>query len=156
MKPRQVSPDEDTAPILALLHRAFAQMEGRIDPPSSLHRLTPSGIAEQARMGEVWVIEDKACIFLTPQCDATPPDLYIGKLAVDPTARGQGLARHLIKLAEDRAAVLGLSRLVLQTRVELVDNHAIFQHLGFVKTAEIAHDGFDRPTSYRFEKSLRG
>ncbi|MDE9451446.1 GNAT family N-acetyltransferase [Aliiroseovarius sp. Z3] len=156
MKPRRVSPDEDMAPILALLHRAFAGMDGRIDPPSSLHRLTPEGIADQVRTGEVWVIDGAACVFLTPQPDATPPSLYVGKLAVDPSAQGRGLARALMTLAEQRAADLGLSRLVLQTRIELVENHAIFEKLGFVKTAETAHEGFERPTSYRFEKSLRG
>ncbi|MCK0140393.1 GNAT family N-acetyltransferase [Aliiroseovarius sp. F47248L] len=156
MKPHKISPDEDTAPILALLHRAFAGMEGRIDPPSSLHRLTNAGIAKQVRDGEVWVIGDTACVFLTPLPDATPPALYIGKLAVDPSARGLGLARTLMTLVERRAKALGFEQLVLQTRVELVENHAIFKKLGFVKTAEIVHPGYDRPTSYRFEKTLRG
>ncbi len=154
MTPRRITPDDDMAPILALLHRAFAGMEGRIDPPSSLHRLTVEGIAEQARTGEVWVIDDVACVFLTPQPEALPPALYIGKLAVDPSAQGHGMARRLIDLAQTRALDLGLSRLALQTRVELVENHAIFKALGFVKTAETAHVGFDRPTSYRFEKQL--
>ena len=152
MKPRRLSPDEDTAPILALLQKAFADMHGRIDPPSSLHRLTEAGIADQARTGEVWVIGDKACMFLTPHPDATPPALYVGKLAVDPAAQGQGLARILIALAEERAAALGLTRLVLQTRIELVENHVIFRRMGFVKTRGTAHPGFDRPTSVRFEK----
>ncbi len=34
--------------VLALLHRAFAFMEGRIDPPSSLHRLDAAGLAAKA------------------------------------------------------------------------------------------------------------
>ena len=156
MKARRLDPDEDTAPILALLHNAFADMEGRIDPPSSLHRLTKSGIATQARDGEVWVIGHMACVFLTPHPVATPPELYVGKLAVDPAAQGQGFARTLMTLAERRARALGFERLVLQTRVELVENHAIFEKLGFVKTAETAHPGYDRPTSYHFEKTLRG
>ena len=154
MKPRRFDPDEDAAPILALLHRAFANMEGRIDPPSSLHRLTKADIANQAREGEVWVIGEAACVFLTPLPDETPPALYVGKLAVDSSVRGQGLARALIALAENRASALGCARLILQTRVELIENHAIFEKLGFVKTAETAHSGYDRPTSCRFEKAL--
>lgn len=47
--------DYDWAGVLELIRRAFQGMEGRIDPPSSLHRLTVEGVAEQARMGEVWV-----------------------------------------------------------------------------------------------------
>ena len=72
------------APVLALLRTAFAGMEGRIDPPSSLHQLTEDGIAEQARIGEVWVIGNEACVFLTPRPEADPPELYLGKLAVPP------------------------------------------------------------------------
>ena len=37
--------------------------------------------------------------------------------------------------------------LELQTRIELTENQATFGRMGFVKTAETAHEGFDRPTS---------
>ena len=37
--------------------------------------------------------------------------------------------------------------LELSTRIELVENHATFARMGFAKTAETAHEGFDRPTS---------
>ncbi len=38
--PRQLGPGDDPAPVLALIRDAFAGMEGRIDPPSSMHHLT--------------------------------------------------------------------------------------------------------------------
>jgi hypothetical protein len=41
----------------------------------------------------------------------------------------------------------------LQTRIELVENHAIFAALGFVETARTAHKGYDRPTTLTFRKS---
>ena len=129
-------------------------MEGRIDPPSSLHQLTEEGIAEQARTGEVWVIGDQACVFLTPRPDADPPELYMGKLAVHPNAQRQGLARVLIHLAEQRARALGLSVLCLRTRVELVENHRTFERLGFTKTGVHRHPGFDHPTSFEYSKTV--
>nr|WP_204115525.1 GNAT family N-acetyltransferase [Shimia biformata] len=120
-------------------------MEGRIDPPSSMHRLTEDSIAAQCQTGEVWVIGHPpvACIFLTPRADA----LYLGKLAVAADCRGQGLARDLIALAEDRARAMRLPALELQTRIELVEDHAVFARLGFLVTGQTAHAGFDRPTS---------
>lgn len=148
---RRLTSDDDPAPVLALLHRAFAGMEGRINPPSSLHKLTEDAIRQHAQSGEVWVIGDSACIFLTPKPDEYPTELYLGKLAVDPAMQGKGLARDLITLAYERAVSLGLEKLVLQTRVELIENHRFFRHMGFEKTKETAHDGFDRPTSFRFE-----
>ncbi len=57
-------------------------MEGRIDPPSSAHRLTVAAMAGQAGSGMVWLIEDNgqpiACAFGTLSGDV----LYLGKIAV--------------------------------------------------------------------------
>ena len=141
----------DWASLLGLIQRAFHGMEGRIDPPSSLHRLTPEAIALQAGTGEVWVEPPlRACMFLTPKDGR----LYLGKLAVDPALQGQGSGRRLVALAEQRARDLGYEVLELETRVELVENHAIFRRLGFVETGRKAHPGFDRPTSITFQKRV--
>ena len=64
------------------------------------------------------------------------------------------MAGVLIGLAEERAVSLGLSGLELETRVELVENHATFRRLGFSKTGEGMHDGFDQPTFILMRKSL--
>lgn len=151
MKPCRVQAPHDWAAILALLREAFAYMEGVIDPPSSLHRLTEDDIARQAESGEVWVIgvPPVACMFLTPKGD----QLYLGKLAVAADQRGQGLARRLIQTALQRAAVLGLQGVELETRVELTANHATFRALGFAETGRSAHPGFDRPTSLTFRRA---
>ena len=127
-------------------------MEARIDPPSSMHRLTREALAEACETGEVWSLgpPPRACVVLTFKPDA----LYLGKLATDKTLRGQGLARQLVEIAEHRARALGLPRLELQTRVELVENHRAFERLGFVKTGETAHDGYDRPTSITMQRPV--
>ncbi len=142
----------DWPALLTLIRTSFAGMEGRIDPPSSLHSLTAEGIAAQSTLGEVWVTGTPpvACVFLTPK----PGTLYIGKLAVHPDAQRQGHARRLLTLAERRAKAMGLPALVLQTRVELVENHAFFIHLGFRRTTATAHPGYTRPTSLTFCKTL--
>jgi ribosomal protein S18 acetylase RimI-like enzyme len=140
-------------PMLALLREAFAFMEGRIDPPSSLRDLTPEVLSAQAQAGEVWVIDGAdggiaACIVLTPK----PHALYLGKLAVAAAYRGQGLARRLIDHAETRARARGLPALELQTRVELVENQAAFRAMGFVEVGRTAHPGHDRPTSITYRR----
>ena len=152
MQPHRATDPYDWPAVLALLHRAFAPMEGVIDPPSSLHRLTAEDIAAQSRSGEVWVIGAPAiaCVFLTPKADA----LYVGKLAVDPSQQGRGHARALIGIAATRARALGLPALELQARVELAANHAAFAALGFTRTGATAHAGYDRPTSYTFRRPV--
>jgi GNAT superfamily N-acetyltransferase len=101
---------------------------------------------------EVWVLGDPvvACVFLTPRDDA----LYVGKLAVHPDHQGRGFARVLLDHAAARARSLGLPALELQTRVELVENHAAFRAMGFERTGETAHDGFTRPTSFTYRKPV--
>jgi len=149
---RRVAPDyPHWDAVLRLILEAFAYMEGRIDPPSSTHRLTVAEMAAQAGSGAVWVVEDAdhpgarpvACLFAKEQGDA----LYLGKLAVAASHRGRGLARRLIDTAVAEARARGLARLELQTRIELTENHAAFARLGFAKSGETAHPGYHRPTS---------
>ncbi|HHB81279.1 MAG TPA: GNAT family N-acetyltransferase [Aliiroseovarius sp.] len=127
-------------------------MQGRIDPPSSAGRLDAGAIRAQAETGEVWAIgaPPVGCVFLTPQAGG----LYLGKLAVDPSQRRGGLGRRLLAQAETRARALGLARLDLKTRVELVENHAFFTAAGFRQVASQAHPGYARVTTLVFSKEV--
>ncbi|MGR3758618.1 GNAT family N-acetyltransferase [Roseobacteraceae bacterium NS-SX3] len=144
--------DARLAQVLALIRQSFAFMDGRIDPPSSMHLLGPAELEAQCAAGEIWVLGDPpaACLFLTPRADC----LYLSKLAVAEHCRSRGLARQLVEHAARRARRLGLPALELQTRVELVENHAAFARLGFVKSAETAHPGFNRPTSITMRRKV--
>lgn len=152
----RIDPDRftDWTALHALIMNAFAYMDGRIDPPSSAHRLTPENLREKASV-EIGIvaIEDGqllGCVF----CKAEPETLYIGKFAISPKAQGKGLGRLLLTATENLARELGLGTLRLETRIELTDNHAVFGKWGFVKTAENAHAGYDRPTSIEMKKTL--
>jgi ribosomal protein S18 acetylase RimI-like enzyme len=140
--------------LLALLRRAFAFMEGRIDPPSSLHRLDAAGLAAKARAG--WCLLASrggrlaGCVFCEPHADC----LYVGKLAVEPGLQGQGIGRALLERAEAEAMARGLPALELQTRIELVENLRAFERLGFRRTGETAHPGYGRPTSITMRKAV--
>ncbi|MBX4889424.1 GNAT family N-acetyltransferase [Rhizobium bangladeshense] len=140
--------------LLALILTAFAPMNGRIDPPSSALSLTAEALAAkaEAEIGHVAIDNGKltGCLFLRPEADC----LYVGKLAVLPQAQGKGLGRRLLEIAEETAAELGLAALRLETRIELVDNHAVFAAWGFSRTAEKAHPGFTRTTFIEMRKSL--
>ena len=139
----------DWPALLALIQRAFAGMDGRINPPSSLHHLTPAALALAP---EVWVLGDppSACMVLTPK----PGHLYLGKLAVEPALQGKGLGRHLMTFAEGRARTLGLPQIALETRVELAENHRFYLALGYAEAGRSAHAGFTHPTSVRYVKRV--
>ena len=144
----QLPPEADMTDVHALLIAAFAYMEGRIDPPSSLTRMTPASFSEAAMAGELWVAGTPpvACMVLTPQTDT----LYLGKMAIAPSHRGSGLARRMIAHATERAKALGLPSVTLQTRIELVENQKAFTALGFTETGRTAHAGYPSPTSITY------
>ncbi|MGB7270581.1 MAG: GNAT family N-acetyltransferase [Albidovulum sp.] len=152
--PRQMQPKEDFTALLALIQQSFAYMNGVVDPPSSATRLTVDLIADQARDGEIWVMEDLgqpiACMFLNSE----PGQLYLGKMAVAEAQRGHGLSRQLIDHAKARADALGLPKIVLESRIELTKVHKAFRAMGFVQTAQTAHQGYDRPTMLTFTRLL--
>lgn len=148
-------PEFDRWPeVLDLLRQSFAYMANRIDPPSSLNRLDLAGLRSKATT-EVCVLAMRGeqiigCAFLDPRTDC----LYVGKVAVASDMRGHGIARNLFGFAEQYARERGLPFLELQTRVELVENHSTFGKLGFVRSGQDAHEGYDRPTSIRMRKPV--
>lgn len=137
---------EDAA-VLALLQDAFAFMAERIDPPSSLDRMTVADIAAKRAVEALLIAREGAriagCAFVSDRGDHG----YLGKLAVAQDQRGRGIARQLVESAAALHPVLRL-----QTRIELVENHATFARMGFREIARTTHPGFSQPTSITMER----
>ncbi len=130
-------------------------MDDRIDPPSSLHRMTATTLGKKAERERLFLVRDggqlAGCMF----CRAETDHLYVGKVAVCPTLQGRGIGRALFANAFALASELGLNALELETRIELTENQRAFQRLGFEKIAESAHRGYARPTSIRMRAAVR-
>lgn len=154
MKVRRAGLAEDWSAIHKLATDAFAYMDGRVDPPSSIHRWTPDVFAREAQSGAAYLAEEDGALigvgFGKPVGDA----YYIGKIAVSSAARGKGVAKAIVAMAESDAKRKGLAALELESRVELTENHQAFAALGFTKTGETAHPGYDRPTSITMRKPV--
>jgi GNAT superfamily N-acetyltransferase len=144
----------DAEAVLELIQLAFAEQAGRIDPPSSMNNLTVIDVINHMETASVWGIEHNlqmiGCLFGTSQNDA----LYLSKLSVHPNARGQGVAGRLMTTAEIFAKDDGFAWLEVIARVELLENHRLFAHLGFEQFAEGRHDGYDRTTELHFRKPV--
>jgi predicted N-acetyltransferase YhbS len=140
--------------VLTLIMRAFASMDGVIDPPSSAYLLTADSLRDKARRETGFVaLKDNrivGCIFALERV----AELYVGKLAVAPDCQGQGIGRRLMQTVEDLARSRGKAAIELQTRVELTGNHAAFARFGFHETGRTAHEGYDRATSITMRKAL--
>ena len=145
---------DDWTGLLALLNTSFAYMEGRIDPPSSLLRMTADSLKAKAQNEDLFLIlkdtRPIACLFGIAQ----EQDYYIGKLAVADAHRGLGLGQALVDAAAREAYRRGLSALRLETLVELRENHRAFRAMGFQLIGASAHKGHSRATSFTFRRPL--
>lgn len=136
----------DWQDLLSLIRTAFSFMEQRIDPPSSMHALNEENLREKARKETLILAHEGGqlvgCVFARN----LPQKLYIGKLAISADFQGRGIGQQLVTQCAAFAQQKGLKTLEIQTRIELVENHRFFEKLGFIKTSEGSHEGYDSPT----------
>ena len=141
-----------------LLMRCFAYMAPRIDPPSSLLRISAADLKRKSRDEVLFLAMDgerlAGCAFVRLESAPDRNCAYVGKLAVDGDYRGQGITRRFMAEVEKLAREHGLDALELQTRIELAENRETFERLDFVKTQENAHEGYDRPTNITMRRRL--
>ena len=146
--------DVDWGTMYDLIQRSYAYMDGVIDPPSSLHRMSVDDFERKAK-DETLVIATSACKLVGCMfCRKEADWIYVGKVAVAPHRQGEGIGAALFDRAFDLAKREGAKGLELETRVELFRNHKTFERLGFVKVGEDAHAGYDRPTSIRMRAEV--
>ena len=145
----------DAPAIAATIAAAFAQYRGRLVPESGAFGETAANIAGQLQNGSDAIVAERngrmlACVMITIE----EGDLYFGRLAVLPEARGLGLARRLVSAVETEARRRGLPGVRLGVRIVLTDNRRLFDALGYREISREAHSGFDHPTSINMRKPL--
>lgn len=145
---------DDLAEIVTLVHRAFAQYWGKLEPESGALTETVDSLRERLEKNRLFLAEDdgkiSGAVFATQKGDA----VYLDRLAVDPEVRCRGIARRLVETVEAYARETGAARITLGVRLALQHNIEYFQRWGFVETGRQTHDGFDAPTSMDMEKRL--
>jgi ribosomal protein S18 acetylase RimI-like enzyme len=146
--------DEDAATLLAVIHAAFEEFRGRLDPPSGAHRETLESIRQKMASAQAvlaFVNEVAAgCVFY----EVGPDHLYFFRLAVLPAYRRGGLERALIDFVETRARALGLARVRLGVRLALAWQRDSYERLGYRHVEWGYHDGYPEPTHVYLEKEV--
>lgn len=145
----------DAPAIAATIAAAFEQYRGKLVPESGAFAETADNIAKQLEDGSVALVAERngrllACVMT----DLQEGDLYFGRLAVLPDARGLGLAKRLIAAVEAEARRRGLPGVRLGVGVVLTENQRLFAALGYVETSREPHPGFTYPTSINMRKAL--
>ncbi len=141
--------------VAALVRAAFVAQSIPTDPPASALRLTGSDVRAHlaagngggvVRAGDALV----GCALWAPRDGG----LYVSRVAVDPALRRRGIARALLLAAEAAARQAGWPRLLLETRLVLMDNRRLFAGAGFREVSLHAHPGYTDPTFVLMEKPL--
>ena len=146
----------DAPVVAATIAAAFEQYRGKLVPESGAFRETADAIAaELAKESGAIVAERNGKIVGCVMTSLLEGDLYFGRLAVLPGARGMGLAKRLIAAVEDEARRRELLGVRMGVRVVLTANQKLFKSMGYVEISREAHPGFDHPTSINMRKSLR-
>ncbi len=146
----------DAAAVAAAIAAAFEQYRGRLKPESGAFRETAEAIADElARDSGAILAEQNGEILCCGMVRIVEGDLYLGRLAVVPAARGRGIGRLLIEAVEDEARRRELGGVRLGVRIVLTENQRLFASLGYVEISREAHEGFDHPTSINMRKALR-
>ena len=142
----------DADALAELIRFCFARQTVVTDPlPSALKESGDNIRAHFAEGGGGAMFEGPAACLLWK---TEKGGLYIGRVAVHPKFRGQGLAKRMLAAAEAEARARNLPRLHLSTRLVLKDNRKLFAACGFVEIAEHAHPGYAWPTFVDMEKRL--
>ncbi|WP_408896675.1 tRNA (adenosine(37)-N6)-threonylcarbamoyltransferase complex ATPase subunit type 1 TsaE [Nocardioides sp. R1-1] len=136
---RRVGP-EAAAEVLAVVRAAFADRPV-LDPPADALAETEETIAGLlAPGGGLLMVDDGhpvGAVVLDPGGDGGDT-VYLRRFGIDPSARGRGLARDLVRAGLLAAGRAGAARVVILAREELPRTVAFWRDMGFVETARHA------------------
>ena len=93
---------------------------------------------------EAWVVERGGEVIAFLLLVAEPDGLLLDNVAVLPSHHGAGIGGDLLTLAEGRATALGLDRIRLYTHVTMVENHRLYERLGYTETHRAGEHGLVR------------
>jgi GNAT superfamily N-acetyltransferase len=131
----------DTDAVRALVRRAYAHYVIRLGREPGPMR---DDYAQRIADGQVWVLEEAGELIGVVVLSERPESFLLQNVAVAPAGQGKGYGRRLITFAEQEAKRRGHDELQLYTHVLMVENIALYQHLGFREIGRIQEQGFDR------------
>jgi ribosomal protein S18 acetylase RimI-like enzyme len=150
----QSASDADAATIVKILHEAFREYDGVLNPPSGVRNESADTVRAKMQTGQ-WLLaysDGRAvgCVW----CEPRDGFMYLGRLAVLPAQRGRGIGNALIDSVEARAKNAGFTRVRLGVRTALHEMRAAYERRGYVFVETHTHEGFTAPTYVILEKTL--
>jgi ribosomal protein S18 acetylase RimI-like enzyme len=141
--------------LLAIMHAAFEEYLGQLDPPSGVHAETIESVQSKLKTAKAVIafVENEAagCVFYEKENE----HLYLGRLSVLPQFRQLGVGRALIDYVEAQAVNLNVHRVQLGVRIALPHLKAYYEKLGYRILSYETHPGSAQPTYIMMEKCLK-
>ena len=141
-----------------LVHRltqaAFAEFRGVLAPPAGVEFETIEVVAADIDAGGAAVAWIGGEVVGAVRWAPLTGHLYVGRLAVLPSHRGQGVGAALVAFAETQAASLGLPEVRVEVRSALPGNAAFFRGRGFAVVAERPHPRLPAATTVVLAKPV--
>jgi GNAT superfamily N-acetyltransferase len=145
---------DDSVLLLDTILQAFELYRGKFDPPSGVFAETVATIRGKLEIGGGYIAtinnDIVGCVLYEPQ----PDHIYLGRLAVLPAYRGNGVARVLVEAVENCGRELNLPAVQFGVRIALTGNQEMFTRLGYQVLYEGKHPGYDEITFVQMEKRL--
>lgn len=129
----------DAELIHRIMHEAFDEYRGVLDPPSSAHAETIADVARALATGGgalVWIGGEAVG---SARYGQHPDHLYIGRISVLPAYRGRGIGGALVTFLEGHARTLGSPEVRLEVRMALDRNLALYERLGYQVREIVPH-----------------
>lgn len=145
---------EDSAAVVQIIHAAYAEFQGKLDPPSGAHAETEASIHKLFETERCviagWGEEVAGCTFF----HIGERDTYLHRLAVVPEHRRKALGHALVTFAETQARAAGSPRVRLGVRLQLPTNQVFYRSLGYSVTSHHSHPGYSYPTYVSMTKDM--
>lgn len=145
---------DDIPNLLKVLHAAFEEYRGKLDPPSGAHDETIDTLREKLKTGyaakALLNTEIVGCVFY--EVEGTHIDL--SRLSVLPQHRNQGIGGALINYVEEQARRLQVPSVQLGVRLVLPKLMKYYERLGYRVIEYRTHEGYTEPTYVVMEKAV--
>jgi ribosomal protein S18 acetylase RimI-like enzyme len=138
IKIRRAAPSDAPA-IHRLVHAAFAEYRGVINPATEAESETLEAVMADVEAGVAFIAWRDGEAVGTARYELRSDCLYARRVAVLPEYRGQGIADALMLHLEDLARSQGRDKVCLGTRRSLPRNLSFYRRLGYRITKEEPH-----------------
>lgn len=119
-----------------IMQTAFAEYIGKLNPASPCHTETVGDVAKAIHHGGAILAWMDGVPVGSARYSIYPDGFYVGRVSVLPSYRGLHIASVMMDYLEGLATGAGCARMQLQSRLNLPQNIALYERMGYAITSQ--------------------